>query len=371
MHYFRHLTATLCSAFLTLTCISAHADQVILKNGDTITGKVVSKSGKVLTFKTDYAGTLKITWDKVSTLATDQPVAALLKDDRYLNAKLKPAASGNVTLSQNDAQSDAKPSASDDASNGSANNNANDQPSTQPPAPVSNLDNILYINPTPEESGRGYQYAGHANLAVSDNSGNSVSQQTHADGEIQKRAKAYRYTLGGEFNNASDSNVNSVSNSRVYASYDSFYTPTDFLYVHGALENDKFTDIKLRTLGGVGYGYQIYNTDTTMLSIKGGPDLVNIVHYASPNENFIALGWHVSFNHKLSKFSAELFHTQDGYLGLNSDNDIMFKTRSGLRIPISGGLTATVQYNVDWEKNSVPGLGNTDRQLLIGIGYVF
>lgn len=334
-------------ALLLLHAGTVLADQVILKNGDIITGTVVSKSGNVVTFNTGYAGNIKIAWDKVSTLSTDEPVATLLDDDSYFDTDLLPADKGNVRLSKDD----------------------DDDENTVTEA--HGLDDILYINPTPEESGRGYRYTGRANLAFNNTSGNSSTQQLHLDGELQKRAKAYRYTLGGEANRASDADTTSVSNWRTYASYDSFFTPTNFVYVHGSLENDKFADVKMRRVVGVGYGYQVYESETTKLSIKGGPDLVSIKRYVDDDEKFVALGWHVDFKHKLQIFPAEIFHIQDGYRGFNSGGDIVLKTRTGLRIPLSKGLSATAQYNYDWESNPAPGRENADRQLLIGIGYAY
>ena len=333
-----------------------YADQVILKNGDIITGRVVSKSGDILTFNTNYAGDLKISWKEVSTLSTDAPVATLLDDDSYLNTSLLPAERGAVRVTAREAPEDSY------FDHETIENKAY------------GLNDILYINPTPEESGRGYRYSGRANLALNNTSGNSSNQQLHVDAEIQKRAKAYRYTVGGEANRSKDNDVTSVSNRRIYGSYDSFYTPTDFLYVHGALENDRFRDIRLRSVAGVGYGYQVYETEMTKLSLKGGPDLVSVERYEAANEFFGALGWHIDFTHKVAYFPTvplEIFHIQDGYRGLNSDGDILLKTRTGLRIPLSNGFVATAQYNLNWESNPAPDRRNSDRQVILGIGYVF
>lgn len=348
---------------------TTYADQVILKNGDIISGKVINKSGDTLTFNTTYAGDLKISWKEISTLSTDSPVATLLDDDSYLNTSLLPAESGAVRITVRNGKAGAQEETSSANGNGSS---SFDEADIQNQA--YGLNDILYINPTPEESGRGYRYSGRANLAISDTSGNSNYQQVHLDAEIQKRARDWRYTVGGEANRARDEDTTSVSNRRLYGSYDSFYTRTDFLYAHAALEQDRFRDIRSRRVLGVGYGYQVYETENTKLSLKGGPDLVSVERYEAPDEAFGALGWHVDFTHKMTHFSSvpiEIFHLQDGYRGFNSDGDILVKTRSGLRIPLSKDFVATAQYNLNWENNPAPGRSSTDRQLLVGIGYMF
>jgi putative salt-induced outer membrane protein YdiY len=347
---------------------ATYADQVILKNGDIISGKVVTKSGDTLTVNTFYAGDIKINWKEISTLTTDAPVATLLNDDSYFSTSLLPAERGAVRLTGKELAVEDE----DGAAKEVATDTANETKALENKA--YGLNDILYINPTPEESGRGYRYSGRANLAFTNTSGNSSNEMLHMDAEIQKRAKAYRYTLGGEVNRAKDNDVSSVSNRRVYGSYDSFYTTTDFLYVHGALENDRFKDVKLRSVIGAGYGYQVYESETTKLSLKGGPDLVSVDRYAAASEFFAALGWHVDFTHKLTYFQnypIEIFHVQDGYRGLNSEGDVLLKTRTGLRLPLRHGFVATAQYNFDWESNPAPERGNSDRQLILGLGYTF
>ena len=59
---------------------NAYADEVILHNGDTLSGSVVSKTDDVLTFKTSYAGTIKIIWSEVKHLFVDEAVHVVLND---------------------------------------------------------------------------------------------------------------------------------------------------------------------------------------------------------------------------------------------------------------------------------------------------
>jgi hypothetical protein len=64
----------------------ALADQVILRNGDRITGSLVKKDEKSLTFKSDLFGKITVPWDKVQTLSAEKPVFVVLpgKEDAIL-----------------------------------------------------------------------------------------------------------------------------------------------------------------------------------------------------------------------------------------------------------------------------------------------
>lgn len=337
-----------------------YADQVTLKNGDMLTGKVIAKRENTLVFSTPYAGELKIAWSEVQALKTDQPVDVLLRDQTQISTALTvPTPPPPVTEPKSEAEEGAegKPEAA-----------------APPPAPPSGnvtLNDILYINPTPEESGRGYRTSGRANLAFVNTTGNSVTSELHVNGEVSWRAKTHRFTLGAEANHASVNNIENVDNKRTYTSYDRFLNAKDFLFAHAALENDQYKDVRLRKVLGVGYGYQVFDTEKMQLSLRAGPDLVSLNRYVAPSESFTAFGWHVDFKYRLPIAQAQLFHVQDGYRGFNSGGDILLQTRTGLMIPLMRGLNITTQVNGDWESNPSPGRKRTDTKVLFGIGYVY
>ena len=73
-----------------LVCV-AWADQVNLKNGDRITGKVVKKDGAALTFKSDVFGVIAIPWDQVTQLVSDEQLTVVLPDGKMVQGKLATA----------------------------------------------------------------------------------------------------------------------------------------------------------------------------------------------------------------------------------------------------------------------------------------
>ncbi len=52
-------------AFVALCISSMHADQVVLSNGDRLTGAIVKSDAKNLVLKTEFAGEVTIQWDAV------------------------------------------------------------------------------------------------------------------------------------------------------------------------------------------------------------------------------------------------------------------------------------------------------------------
>lgn len=323
---------------LLLFCASATADVVVLRNGDRLTGRIVHKHDSALVFETAHAGRVRIGWNSISSLTTDQPVAVMFRDgEELITDTLAPDADGRVRL--RDSQRSAA------------------------------LDSVAYINPTPEQSGIGILYSGRANLSATDTHGNSRSRRIYAEAEMTARTRDYRYSVGGKMNRQRESGLQTASNWRADGNYDWFLDKRMFRYVRSSFEHDQFKDIDLRgTLGG-GYGLQLLDSSRSNVSIRGGLDYVNINHTTAANENYPALGWGLKASHRLDTRDIELFHEQDGYQQIANGSNVTLRSRTGVRVPIASGINASVQVNLDWERKPAPGRKSTDTTLLIGLGY--
>jgi hypothetical protein len=89
---------------LTLVCgasgaaLAARTDLIVLRNGDNITGEVIQMQQGKLQLKTDDAGTLSITWDKIASVTTAARYDVTMRDSRRLFGRLRPAAAGSLDL---------------------------------------------------------------------------------------------------------------------------------------------------------------------------------------------------------------------------------------------------------------------------------
>src|ERR1700746_1894166 len=68
---------------------AARADTLVLKNGDRLPGTIVSSDGKELTFKTDFAGEIKVKWPTIAEVKSEKPLYVVMPD--------KKTVSGDVT----------------------------------------------------------------------------------------------------------------------------------------------------------------------------------------------------------------------------------------------------------------------------------
>lgn len=80
---------------------TARADVVRMKNGDRLSGAVVSLAQGTLRLVTSYAGALSLMWDDVAWLTTDRPLLVLGTDDKQRIGWLGRSEAGEMVLLSN------------------------------------------------------------------------------------------------------------------------------------------------------------------------------------------------------------------------------------------------------------------------------
>ncbi len=89
----------LAAAALTLLLpSSAVADEVLVRNGDRLSGDVIRQEKSRLRLKTTYAGTVEISWKDVREVRFDEPGQVLLDDETVLTVVAVSREGDQVTL---------------------------------------------------------------------------------------------------------------------------------------------------------------------------------------------------------------------------------------------------------------------------------
>ncbi|HUV77629.1 MAG TPA: DUF481 domain-containing protein [Desulfobacterales bacterium] len=337
-------TLTLLLIMITVAFLIAEnilADEVRLKNGDKLTGQVVRMEEEKLVLKTTYAGEITIVWEEVASVMADDPVKIVLKDETALEGNTAPIEDGKMKL---------------------------DTGKLESPASFS-LADVKAINPKPVKP---VKIAARVNARVVNQRGNTIQDNYYFDGEFVARTEKNRYTLGGELANEKADGETTSESWLTYGNYSHFLDEKWYLYANTLLENDKFKDLNLRTTLGAGGGYQIFETPLLNLSISAGVAMVDENFDVAEDNDYPAGSWSVNYDQYLFEKFVQLFHVQTGYVSLEDANDWFIKTRTGFRFPIYKGLTATLQYNFDWDNQpSAAAETEEDTKFIFLLGYEF
>ena len=343
-------------AALTLCTFATQADQVLLKNGDKISGTVLNKSGSVLEMKTDYAEKVVIKWDAIETLKSDIPMTVILKDKQELTGIAETGPDGTMTL---------------------------DSKGVYKSQPIP-LAEVKEINKK--------FFTGSTNFGGGLSAGNTERQAYHADANVQVRGRDDKVTFGGQYNYADDTSTDQVTkeketnlsarNWQLFGQYGHYFTDQWYAYANGLFTSDRFQDIKLRSAFGVGAGYQFFESEDLNLSLEAGPAYVNTDFYDYPLdcsainalspecarlEDRSGMGgrWALNYNQFVFSRIVQLFHNHEGLIS----QGLFLRTSTGFHVPIWNGLVFTNQVQVDYNSNPAEGRENIDTRYLFTAGY--
>lgn len=319
-----------------LGAIRARADEVQLKNGDRITGTIVRMENKVLMIRTFYAGDLSIRWEAVAAITTDLSVQLGLSNDTSVRGIVFPAEEGKLSLKAEKVE----------------------EPWTF------DIDDVEVINPPPD-----YRWTLRLNAGVDIEKGNTDSEEYHLDTKFFVRTERSRYTIWAELDKEYDSNILSKDSALGVMKYDHFFTKKWYGWLGTFIETDESKDLNLRSVVGAGPGYQFFESPLTSLGVETGLVYVNEDYDEGENQGYGALCWRLDYDRYFWDNRVKFFHWQHGLWSVANSEHVAIYTRTGFRIPLVKGLSATLQYNWDLDKAAPPGEEEIDERFLFTLGW--
>ena len=103
--------------------------------------------------------------------------------------------------------------------------------------------------------------------------------------------------------------------------------------------------------------------------MEGGPSFVHTDFRSTPDENYPALRLALRFDHWLIARRLQLFQNTEVLIGLDGLRKSFAHAKTGLRMPLLDNFVASLEYDVDWDGNPVPGNVTTDRTFVFLLGY--
>jgi putative salt-induced outer membrane protein YdiY len=330
-------------ATLTLSLLSqlVSADTVIMQNGDRLSGEVKRQEGGKLLIHIAYAGTIAIDWAQVREVELDDPVDVLLDDERVVTVAEVTRADGRLRLQPPDVP----------------------QPMTVPP------DAVELIEPEPWETGKGGKLSGRINLAFENENGNSPSTELDIDLTLSYRRRFSLFESFGQLEYDTTDGERSTDKWVLNNKYARFFPDTPW---YGAawlrLKNDRFADVRLRTIAASALGYA-FGTGGTQLSVELGPAYLNEDHYVSPNASYWGPGVFVELEQALFRDRLTFYLKGMGFSSLSDGDKELWVSRTGFRVPLLAGFIGSIEYEIDHDHPPAEGAKATDETLRLLLGY--
>ena len=322
-------------AVLALAAVDARADEVVLKNGDKITGKVVDLSGGKLRIETAHSGVIAVDWGQVATIKTDGPVKVKLVTGETVEGKVGAGQDGKILIES--------PGAG---------------PLELPP------DRVKAFNEPP------VAWHGSVDLAARTSDGNTHSSSMLLALEALRATEADRLLFKAVFRYGETRNVITERNGFGLLKYDYLFTDRVYGFVSGELLSDKFKDLQLRSAVALGAGYIFLKSPE--MDFWGDAGLAYI------DNNFRA---GVDESHMGARISAHLRRTLP--LGFELVDDVVFlpNFEEGNDWQLRNDLALTTALGQGWSfksgmiteyDNDPPdGFREYDDIYYVGLGYKF
>jgi len=234
------------------------ADQVVLKNGDTITGTVIKKDGDKLTLKSEFLGEVTMPWSAVKSLKSDQELNVVLPGGETVKGKLS-TAGDNLSVAASGGEKSAALTAVSAVRNDAEQHNWE---RLQHPGILELWTGTFNL---------GLALArGNARTATLTNAFTATRVTTH-DKVIVHFNEIYATALATQANGLQANSTTASSLSGGWE-YNRNINPKWFLATTNEYDHDRFQDLNLRAVFGAGAGWNAVKTAKATLSFQAGAD---------------------------------------------------------------------------------------------------
>jgi hypothetical protein len=278
----------LVAGLILLLAIPALADQVVLKNGDRLTGSITKSDGKQLVIKTDYAGDVTVKFDAIQSITSAGDLNVTLGGKTV---------AGPVTTNGDDVVVATKTAGPVEAPKASV---------TMLRSPDEQAAYEKSLHPGPLEG-----WAGGLNLGFAVTAGNSETKSLNIAFNAARTGfhdKLTLYTNSVYASNDKPTAQTTANSAGGGARYDHDLSPRTFGYVSGDFFSNALQDLNLRSILGGGFGVHAIKSPATTFDLLVGANYTHegfSIPINPPNpsmtESLGALTVGDAFMHKLGK----------------------------------------------------------------------
>ena len=320
-------------------------DTVVLTNGDQFSGKLMPREGNRLFIRTEYAGVLKINWAFVKELSVSRPALLKLNNGNTVRVQSLVAHPNRVVYTDPEGEEFSVES-----------------------------DGIIGIDTEAWLQNEEGVFSGFGNLSLKSDRGNGDAEFADVDFDITYRRHDDRFRMSGELEKdikIRDSGFEQVTKNewKISGNYDYFLDQKKYITGSIGVEADAVTDLDYRLLVGPLLGYQFYESRRLNLLGEVGVLYVNERYTGLEDDSFWQPSWHVDFDKYVWENRLQLYHEHFGSIKATDTSSWLFRSWTGLRIPIRGGFIFSFEYSYDYDEDVPEGDDKSESTTRFKLGY--
>ena len=328
--------AAVCAAALALLGSSAVADEVRLKNGDRITGKVASLESGKLKLTGTKAGDVTVDVKDVESFSTDGPVEIHLKDGTVLKRRVEAGDAGTLTVEGRQFA----------------------------------LADVEHVNPP---WGR---WTGSLSVGGMITHGNSKTQSLNVSVEATRRTEDDRLSASGSYIYSRQTDPDTGDSSTTAdawsaaGKYDYFLDEKLYAFFALRAEHDTVGNLDLRLTPSLGVGYQWVERPDMNFSTEAGLAWVYEDYADADSEDHFAARFAYHFDRKLND-KVSIVHNVEYVPSLEDLSDFNTLADLGVRATLTKNMFA--EFKAEWRHDATPApdSAKNDLRYVLGVGWAF
>lgn len=313
-------------------------DEVYLKNGDRITGKVKELSGGKLVFESALAGTLTMDAGDIETISSDESVEVYTNDGRSFAGRLLKGEGGRFGIEGG--------------------------------GELGFLETASF-NLLPEAKKK---WSGGITVGFSSTHGNTKTEDREVDIRVERKTAADNFLFRAEYLRGEqedpDTGEQDVTEDTwlVRGKYDRFLTEKVYGYLDGRYKTDSIAELEHRVIAGGGGGYQWVKSDGVNFSTELGLAwLYEKFDDQTDSNDEISVQLGYNFDKRLGE-RVKFVNSLTYYPSTERASDYFLTTIAEVRASITERFYTNFKAVFDYDSTPAEGSGSTDVRYVLGVG---
>jgi len=315
----------------------ALADQLVMKNGDVITGDVKKVENNKVFIKPAYAGEFSVDLAEVVSIEAEKVYEVELEDGSEVNAQFAGVNDdGQQTLVVDDAEIN-----------------------------VGVTDLAMAALPKAY-----YERVSHVDFNMTWNDGNTNNKSNLLFADTRVRLGDHRHLAELTLARDETNDVSTKKQDLFRYSYNWLFNEPWYMGATASYERDPIKDLSYRYGAGILIGRDIFKDSSKFLTFSVGMGYTEQKLGGDKDGGANAL-WNLVYEQDLRDGALTFFHNQNFSYQFFGENDLILKTNTGFRFDILSNLYASLAFRWDYETEPAPGTKDYDTTLAVGIGAEF